>query len=80
MQTAFGIPVIISVNAIEMYCVSLSPIVFSKHRSLRIWKKLVKRQRKTYKDGWRPCAYMLGDKMVVHPEIYKKLKGISKWN
>ena len=44
----------------------------SKNRSRRVYKKLLKKFKGQYYD--RPCAFVVGDKMIVHPEIMKKIK------
>lgn len=43
----------------------------SKHRSKRIFKKLLQRHGAQYTN--EPGCYMFGDRIVVHPFLYGKL-------
>lgn len=76
MPPARGYPVrvIVSPHATELAGHMFEPIRWSPHRSRRIWKKLVKRQRRTIRGDRRPCAYMLNDQMIVHPALRHALE------
>lgn len=44
----------------------------SKHRSRRVLKKLIRRHGGEL--VMKPCSYMMGDTIVVHPSIAKALR------
>lgn len=44
----------------------------SKHRSRRVLKKLIRRHGGEF--VMKPCSYMMGDTLVAHPSIAKKLR------
>lgn len=63
------VPVIFSEHATELVGHTFDPIPWSPHRSQRIWKKLIKRQRLTVREDRRPCVYMFHGRMIVHPAL-----------
>lgn len=44
----------------------------SLNRSRRIHKKLTKRLGE--QEWYKPTAYMLGDKLIVHPEVFNQIR------
>lgn len=45
---------------------------YSRHRSARIHKKLVKRFGGEYRQ--KPVAYQFGDNLIIHPELSARLR------
>lgn len=45
----------------------------SKHRSRRIWKKLMKRVRERARPVWTQ-VYVIDGKMFCHPTVYEQLQ------
>jgi hypothetical protein len=62
--------VIVSEHAREEIGAHIDVIPISRHRSRRIWKKLIKRRRATARPMWRPVAFRLGGFLFVHPAIH----------
>jgi len=66
-----GLPIIVSELAVEDDADErLFP--FSKNRSRRIHKKLVKRFGGEFRK--RPCVFNLGDRLIMHPVLYAQMK------
>ena len=65
-----GMQIVLSQYALEETEVRLFPE--SRHRSKRILKKLIKRHGGVFEK--QPCAYKIGDKLFMHPQVYKVFK------
>jgi hypothetical protein len=65
-----GLPIIVSELAVEDSDERLFP--FSKNRSRRIHKKLVRRFGGEFRK--KPCAYQMDRQIVMHPALYAQMK------
>jgi len=74
LGTFAGMEIRVSDLATEFVGHSFDPIPYSRHRSKRIWKKLLKRQRLTRREIRNPCMYKLYDRLIVHPAVMKELR------
>lgn len=72
----FGVPFQISPHAVHHTHDEFDPIPFSRHRSRRIWKKLLQRQARTRRKVERPGAFSFQGRMIIHPAVYRELQRI----
>lgn len=70
MSTMFGLPIYYDVNALKDSTERLFP--FSKHRSKRIHKKLVKRYGGEFRKV--PAIYQTHNCFIVHPALRAELE------
>lgn len=70
--------VVVSGHATELVGYQFDPMPWSPHRSARLWKKLWRRHRRTIREDRRPCAYRMGDKLIVHPSLMADLRAATK--
>lgn len=64
--------VVIDNSATISYCVFIK----SKHRSIRVWKKLIKHVSRSKKHTLivKPISYKIDDVLHIHPVIYSQLQ------
>jgi hypothetical protein len=71
-RAAFGMKVLVSTTATEVKWIWPAQHRPGLLRSRRLMKKLTKRLGPASKRV--PCAYKMGNTLVVHPEIYAQMK------
>lgn len=69
-----GVRVVETVSATELIGHEFSPIPWSHHRSIRLWRKLQKRQRRTICEMREPCVWFIGEQIFAHPACVAMLK------
>jgi hypothetical protein len=72
MLSLMGVEIVVSELCYEEVQVRNFPV--SRHRSRRIHKKLVKRYGGEYHIVRKPRSYRVGDRLIMHPEIYAILR------
>jgi hypothetical protein len=72
MRATFGMKVQVTANATEIKWVWPAQHRPGLLRSKRLMKKLTKRHGPASKRV--PCAYQMGNTLIVHPEIYARMK------
>ena len=72
MRDTFGMKVIVNNGATETKWLWPARYPQGPLRSARLWKKLTKRLGPASKRA--PCAYQMGNTLIVHPEIYAQMK------
>lgn len=70
----FGVRIIQDPNCLEDSEERLFP--YSRHRSARVLKKLIKRHGGEYRK--KPAMYRLGDGMIIcHPSLYRQIEKMT---
>lgn len=72
-----GLKVISTPLALHTVAMSINVIVPSRHRSKRVWKKLVKRRMESARAMSEPASYMVGDTLYAHPVFIERMKAMS---
>ena len=69
-----GLKVVVSEHARRITITEERLFPASRHRSARIYKKLLKRYGGEFKVKFEPISYQIGNTLVVHPTIHEEMK------
>lgn len=74
MSSFLGLKVIVSRHAVRITVTEERLFPASRHRSARIYKKLLKRYGGEFKVKVTPISYQIGNTLVMHPTLHEEMK------
>ncbi len=69
-----GLKIVVSQHAVRITVSEERLFPASRHRSARIYKKLLKRYGGEFKIKITPISYQIGNTLIMHPTIYEDFK------